>query len=202
MQISSDFSIETSPSHAFDIFLDPQVMQRCIPGCAELERVDELHYRGKLTNEIAHVKFNANFTAEIVEMDRPRKIRAALSGEDRRLGSSIKVTIALELEQKGEGCRVAYQMDFAIWGKLGRLGEPIVRRRSAEVERDFVAALILACNASDQEESAQSAHHGSGLTAAGTVISVQSPPGASEVRRKRFASDWVKRILVMLRWSK
>jgi hypothetical protein len=31
-------------------------------------------------------------------------------------------------------------MDLALWGKLGRLGEPIVRRRSVEVEQQFSAA--------------------------------------------------------------
>jgi hypothetical protein len=36
-------------------------------------------------------------------------------------------------------------MDMALWGKLGRLGESIFRRRTAEVEKQFVAAFSQAC---------------------------------------------------------
>lgn len=153
MQISSDFSIESDPSHVFDIFLDPMVMRQCIPGCTDLERIDDLHYQGGLTNEVAHVKFSARFAAEIVELDRPNRIKAVLSGEDRRLGSSIKVTISLDLKPRDTGCDVVYQMEIALWGKLGRLGESIIRRRTSEVERDFVLAIVRACNESQSQVS-------------------------------------------------
>lgn len=141
MRISSSFSIPAPPHEVFDRFLDPATMKNCIPGCNELERLDESHYRGQLVNEVAHVRFNARFAAEIVEMDRPRRVRAVLTGEDRRLASSLKLTASLGVEPDGErDSAVSYEMDLALWGKLGRLGEPIIRRRSAEVERDFVVA--------------------------------------------------------------
>lgn len=141
MRISSSFSIPAPPHEVFDRFLDQETMKSCIPGCDELERLDESHYRGQLVNEVAHVRFNARFAAEIVEMDRPRLVRAVLTGEDRRLGTSLKLTASLGVEPDGDSdSAVSYEMDLALWGKLGRLGEPIIRRRSAEVERDFVTA--------------------------------------------------------------
>jgi len=141
VRISSSFSIPAPPHEVFDRFLDPETMKNCIPGCHELEWLDESHYQGLLVNEVAHVRFNARFAAEIVEMDRPRLVRAVLTGEDRRLGSSLKLTASLGVEPDGDSdSAVSYEMDLALWGKLGRLGEPIIRRRSAEVERDFVTA--------------------------------------------------------------
>lgn len=141
MRICSLFTIPAAPHEVFDRFLDQDTMRSCIPGCHELERLDDLHYRGQLVNEVAHVRFNARFAAEIVELERPRLVRAVLTGEDRRLGSSLKLTASLGVESAGESdSAVSYEMDLALWGKLGRLGEPIIRRRSTEVERDFVAA--------------------------------------------------------------
>lgn len=145
MRISSSFTIPAAPHEVFDRFLDTGTMRSCIPGCQELERLDDMHYRGQLVNEVAHVRFNARFAAEIVELARPRLVRAVLTGEDRRLGSSLKLAASLGMEPAGESaCAVSYEMDLALWGKLGRLGEPILRRRSAEVERDFVAAFTAA----------------------------------------------------------
>ncbi len=145
MQISSNFTIAAQTSHVFGTLLDPKVMIKCIQGCEELERIDETHYRGRITNEVAHIKFNARFAAEITELDYPNHIRAVLNGEDRHLGSSIKVTILLDLEPTEEGSAIAYQMEIALWGKLGRLGESIVRRKSLEFERDFISELSRAC---------------------------------------------------------
>jgi hypothetical protein len=140
MKIGSTLTIPAEPSRVFERFLDPDTMRACIPGCEELERLDDKHYRGLLVNEIAHVRFSASFAAEITELRSPSLVRAVLSGEDRKLGSSLKINATLQVTPEGDASQVSYEMDIALWGKLGRLGEPIVRRRSVEVERQFSAA--------------------------------------------------------------
>jgi hypothetical protein len=140
MRIGSTLTIPAEPSQVFERFLDPDTMRACIPGCAELVRLDDQHYRGLLVNEIAHVRFSASFAAEITEIQPPSKVRAVLTGEDRKLGSSLKINATLQVAPEGDASLVSYEMDIALWGKLGRLGEPIVRRRSVEVERQFSAA--------------------------------------------------------------
>jgi hypothetical protein len=140
MRIGSTLTIPAEPRQVFERFLDPDTMQACIPGCTELQRLDDTHYRGLLVNEVAHVRFNASFAAEITEIQSPRLVRAVLTGEDRKLGSSLKINATLEVVPDGDQSKVTYGMDLALWGKLGRLGEPIVRRRSVEVEQQFSAA--------------------------------------------------------------
>src|SRR4051812_27393136 len=145
MQLGSSFTVPADPVTVFDNFLDASTMKACIPGCEELVRTDETHYSGRLVNTIAHVRFNAAFSAEIVELDSPRQVRAVLQGEDMKLGSSLKLNATLNVAPHAEGSEVSYSMEMALWGKLGRLGESIFRRRTAEVERQFVAAFSEAC---------------------------------------------------------
>lgn len=76
MQIGSTLTIPAEPSPVFERFLDPETMRACIPGCVELQRLDGAHYRGRIVNEIAHVRFSASFAAEITEIDAPRLVRA------------------------------------------------------------------------------------------------------------------------------
>jgi carbon monoxide dehydrogenase subunit G len=147
MQLGSSFTVPADPVTVFDNFLDASTMKACIPGCEELVRTDETHYSGRLVNTIAHVRFNAAFSAEIVELDSPRQVRAVLQGEDMKLGSSLKLNATLAVAPHAEGSEVSYSMEMALWGKLGRLGESIIRRRTAEVERQFVAAFSEACGA-------------------------------------------------------
>ena len=147
MKLGSTFSVPAKRTKVFERFFDPDTMRQCIPGCEELVRLDENHYSGRLTNEIAHVRFAAAFSLEIVDVDPPRAVRAVLQGEDNRLASSLKLDANLLLEADGdERSTVTYQMDLAMWGKLGRLGESIFRRRTADVEREFVERFAAACS--------------------------------------------------------
>lgn len=154
MNLGSSFVVPAEPSRVFDAFLDPDAMRVSVPGCTELEKVDGTHYRGRLVNEIAHVRFSAGFTAEITEVREPEQVRAVLKGEDRKLGSSIKIDATLAVRPEGERSAVSYDLDVALWGKIGRLGESIVRRRSAEVERQFVETFSKVCTGQPLDEPA------------------------------------------------
>ncbi|HEY1819094.1 MAG TPA: SRPBCC domain-containing protein [Trebonia sp.] len=188
MKIGSTLTIPAEPNQVFERFLDPDTMRACIPGCTELERLDDKHYRGLLVNEIAHVRFSASFAAEITEMQPPSLVRAVLTGEDRRLGSSLKINATLEVTPDGDQSKVSYEMDVALWGKLGRLGEPIVRRRSIEVERQFSAAFadaVLGKTPATAPPAALSAARprptkptAAGPAAGSTATAVLAPPAA------------------------
>jgi uncharacterized protein len=155
MKLGSTFTVPADSKTVFDLFFDPSTMRACIPGCEELVRVDETHYTGRLVNEIAHVRFNAAFSAEIVGVNAPREVKAILKGEDRRLGSSLKLDATLSVEPDGpDRSTVTYGMEMAMWGKLGRMGESIFRRRTAEVEKQFVAAFSRAASGQPLEEPA------------------------------------------------
>jgi carbon monoxide dehydrogenase subunit G len=149
MKLSSSFWVPAAPERVFAHFLDPDSMRACVPGCQELVKVDDTNYRGTLVNEVAHVRFSAGFTAEITEQAGPGQVKALLRGEDRRLGSSIKIEAALAVNEDGaaDNSRVEFGLDVALWGKIGRLGESIVRRRTEEVERQFAADFSRVCAA-------------------------------------------------------
>lgn len=155
MKLASEFSVPAAPDKVFTLFFDPDTMRGCIPGCESLERVDERNYRGKLVNEIAHVRFSAGFSAAIQtisEETETKEVTAVLKGEDRRLGSSIKIDARLAVRPGGtDSSVIGYEMDMALWGKLGRLGEPIIRRRSREIELEFARALAVACGAPEDK---------------------------------------------------
>jgi carbon monoxide dehydrogenase subunit G len=150
MKLASEFSVPAAPDKVFPLFFDPETMRGCIPGCERLVREDEKTYRGTLVNEIAHVRFSAGFAADIRSVTDEadgKSVTAVLTGEDRRLGSSIKIDARLSVRPDGDDSVIGYEMDLALWGKLGRLGEPIIRRRSREVELEFAKALATACGA-------------------------------------------------------
>lgn len=215
MKLGSSFVVPAAPSRVFAHFLDPDSMRACIPGCSELEREDATHYRGRLVNEIAHVRFSAGFSAEITAMTEPEEVRAVLRGEDRRLASSIKIDAVLTVAPaNGAGAEaasaVSYRLDLAIRGKIGRLGESIVRRRSAEVERQFVEAFSRICAGERPVPAAVAAPTTTGTaTAAATARAAEPaaatagrPGGAAPGRTTGAAAarvPWWRRLFALLR---
>jgi len=193
MKIGSSFSVPEESARVFELFLDAPTMQSCIPGCHELVRVDDTHYTGRLVNEIAHVRFDAAFSVEIVSLDLPHEVRAVLKGEDRRLASSLKVDAVLQVRPEEAASMVNYSMEIAMWGKLGRMGESIFRRKTLEVERQFVEAFTHACDGSFQLKPAAS-----GATAS-VPAPVTSPTvsGSRVVPRERL--PWWQRVRAWFR---
>ncbi|WP_028933305.1 CoxG family protein [Pseudonocardia spinosispora] len=148
MKLGSTFPVPASRDRVFAHFLDPDSMRACVPGCSELVKSDDTHFRGALVNEIAHVRFSAAFSAEITSLEAPARVEAVLRGEDRKLSSSIKVDATLAVHETGpDSSSVEFGMDLALWGTLGRLGESIVRRRSEDVQRQFVEVFSRVCAA-------------------------------------------------------
>lgn len=157
MKLASQFTVPSPPERVFPLFLDAAVMRECLPGCEELVRVDDETFRGRLVSSVAHVRFNAAFSAQLLSVEEPHSVKALLKGEDNRLGSSIQVDAALGVQPDAAGSRVEYRMDLAIWGKIGRLGESIVRRRTAEVEAQFVERFTAAASATSDPAAAAAA---------------------------------------------
>lgn len=175
VRLGSSFHIPAEPGTVLEKFLDAPTMQACIPGCTHLERPDPSHFRGRLTNEIAHVRFEAAFTVEITELSPPHTVRAVLTGEDVRLGSSLKVDASLDVAPAGDGADVTYAMELAMWGRLGRMGEAIFRHRTVEVEKEFLQAFARACAGEDATGGAPS--HAATAPARQAAVAIPVPPG-------------------------
>jgi len=191
VKLGSSFPVPAARDRVFAHFLDPDSMRACVPGCVELVRVDDTHYQGKLVNEISHVRFSAGFTAEITELSAPAQVRALLRGEDRKLGSSIKVDATLAVQDEGPASSlVEFGLDLALWGKIGRMGESIVRRRSEEVQRQFVADFSRVCAAGPPGPDNPVVRE---LTAPPSEATAAAPEGSGAVRR------WWRRLLALLR---
>jgi len=48
------------------------------------------------------------------------------------------------LSDDGDGTKIAYDVDAALTGKLGSLGQPVLRAKAKEMERYFAARLAAA----------------------------------------------------------
>lgn len=128
------FTVSAPPDTVWAFLLDPKRLAPCIPGCDELEVVDERTYRLRLTVKVGFLSTRQDVRMEILEADPPRRLVSEGRGEDSRLGSRVEVRTQMELSPVGDGATaVAYASDVTVLGRLGSIGDAVMKVKAKEL---------------------------------------------------------------------
>jgi uncharacterized protein len=132
------FEVGAPPEAVWAFLLDPKRLAPCIPGCDKLEVVDERTYRLRLAVKVGFLSTRQDIRVEIVETDPPRRLVSQGRGEDSRLGSRVEVRTSLELSPAGdEATAVAYTSDVTVLGRLGSIGDAVMKVKAKEIAGAF-----------------------------------------------------------------
>ena len=126
----------------FETVRNPLWLAQCIPGCKDLREISSGRYSAVLTNEVGFITLSFKVTVEVVRVAPPDAIEATIIGDALGLVGRVKASAGLELSDAGPNqTNIRYAANVGLTGKLGGLGEPVFRAKSAEVAREFAANL-------------------------------------------------------------
>jgi hypothetical protein len=94
--------------------------------------------------KVAYMKFSFKVTVEVVRADEPREIEAKVEGTPLGIIGRLTATSLTTLTEAGDETKIAYEVEAALTGKLGSLGQPVLRSKAKEMERQFAARLAAA----------------------------------------------------------
>lgn len=138
MQSTGNISVEVERAAVFEFVSDPVQLAQCIPGCSELVELSPGRYSAQLTSKVAYITLKFKVTSEITRMEPPSAIEVKMTGDSIGLAGRVSATAGIELSDAGEGFTdIRYTAEVALSGKLGGLGQPVFRSKSAEVAREF-----------------------------------------------------------------
>ena len=147
-QTSGDFVVAVDREKAFGFIGDAARVAQCIPGCTDLAELSPGRYSAVLMNEVAFITLRFKVIVEVVKIEPPNMIEAKVTGETIGLAGRVTANAALQLSEAGpKTTEVRYTSNVALAGKLGGLGEPVFRAKSAEVARQFGVNLKAAMEA-------------------------------------------------------
>src|SRR5579862_5747909 len=147
-QTSGEFTVDVDREAAFGVIGNPARVAQCIPGCTELSELSPGRYSAVLTNEVAFITLRFKVIVEVVKIEAPSSVEAKVTGETVGLVGRVTANAGLQLSEAGpKQTQVRYTSNVALAGKLGGLGEPVFRAKSAEVARQFGANLKVAIEA-------------------------------------------------------
>ena len=113
-----------------------------IPGVKDVELKSGTSYTGTMQVGVGPMKLNLQ--GELTANPNPEDYTWSLEGQaqDRRLGGGIRVIVDAEVkEESAEESELSVSTDIQFIGRIGTLGQPLIRSKSSAMMKDFVKNL-------------------------------------------------------------
>lgn len=137
MQFSGEILVAAPRDAVYAKVRDARFFASCVEGVQNLSEIDPDHYTAVLDTKVAYLKFKFNVAVEVVRADPPREIEAKIEGTPLGLVGRLTARSVTRLAEENGGTKVSYEVDAALTGKLGSLGQPVLRAKAREMERAF-----------------------------------------------------------------
>lgn len=141
MKLTGELRIEAPREAIFGALRDPQFFASCIDGVRDLTPLDEKRYEALLETKVAYINLRFKVTVELTRVEPPEAIEASIEGTPLGVVGRLKATSLTRCLPDGNGTRIEYVIDAAITGKLGTMGQPVIKSKAKEMEKQFLARI-------------------------------------------------------------
>ncbi|HXW26093.1 MAG TPA: SRPBCC domain-containing protein [Xanthobacteraceae bacterium] len=141
MKLAGDITIAAPRQAVFDALRDARLFAACVDGVRDLEEIDATHYRAVMETKVAYIKFKFDVVVEVTRVEAPHAIEAKIEGTPHGIVGRLSAASRTTLAEADDGTRVQYAIEAALTGKLGSLGQPVIRAKAKEMERHFAERL-------------------------------------------------------------
>lgn len=141
MKFSGQVTVKAPRAEVYKAVRDARFFASCVDGVSELNETAPDTYAAVFETKVAYMKFRFKVTVEVVRAVEPSEIEAKVEGTPLGIVGRLTATSLTRLSDDGDGTRIDYDVEAALTGKLGSLGQPVLRSKSKDMERQFAARL-------------------------------------------------------------
>src|SRR5256885_5289356 len=138
MQFTGEIHVPAPRESVFDRLRDAQFFASCVEGVGDLTENGTDQYSAKLTTKIAYLRFEFDISVRIIRAERPDAIEAKIEGKPHGVVGRLSATSSANFAEDGNGTKVRYQIEASVTGRLGSIGQPVLKSKAKEMERQFV----------------------------------------------------------------
>ena len=148
MKFSGELTVKAPRAEVYKKVRDARFFASCVDGVSGLTETAPDVYAAVFETKVAYMKFRFKVTVEVTRAQEPSEIEAKVEGTPlgivgRLTGTALTRLSDAEVEG-GSGTKIDYDVETALTGKLGSLGQPVLRSKAKEMERQFAARLAAA----------------------------------------------------------
>jgi carbon monoxide dehydrogenase subunit G len=139
MEFSGEYRISARQQQVWDALNDPAVLQACIAGCRQLEKISENEFVATVVAKVGPI--SATFRGNLVlsDLDPPNSCTLTGSGQGGAAGFA-KMSAQVSLKAEQDETLLKYLASAEIGGKLASVGSRLVQTVAKKNADDFFAA--------------------------------------------------------------
>jgi len=142
MKLEGKVVIKAPIQKLWDMLLEPETLQACVPGAEKIERLDERTYDTVVQQKVGPIKVRFKMKVFLTTVEPPTHVEMEGEGEDIGKAGRVIQKTAVDLKEiPGGEVEISYKADVNIVGKLAMFGDRIMRAKAKQVEEEFTAAL-------------------------------------------------------------
>ena len=141
MNVSGEFTVKAPRDVVFNTLRDASSFVRFVDGVQDLKEIDATHYEAAFETKVAYMKFKFNVTVEITRINAPDVIEAKIEGTPLGVVGRLTAKSTTTLTEAGDETRVVYAVESTLAGKLGSIGQPVLRAKAKDMEKIFANRL-------------------------------------------------------------
>jgi carbon monoxide dehydrogenase subunit G len=144
MKFTGELTVKAPREAVYKAVRDARFFASCVDGVSELVEIEPDRYSAVFETKVAYMKFRFKVIVEVVRADPPNQIEAKVEGTPFGVVGRMTATSVTTLSETNGETTIAYEVDTALTGKLGSLGQPVLRSKAREMEKQFASRLAAA----------------------------------------------------------
>jgi carbon monoxide dehydrogenase subunit G len=139
MKLEGTHLLSAPRDRVYQSLIDPEVLQRCIPGCERLEKTGANTYSATIRTGVGAIKGVFTGTVKLEDMRPPEHYRIVVEGKG--APGFMKGAGDLDLEEQGEGTSIKYTGDLQLGGTIASVGQRMIQGTAKMMASQFFTAL-------------------------------------------------------------
>lgn len=136
MDITGEYRIPLARTTVWNALNDPDILGECIPGCENIERVSDTHFKAKVVAKVGPVK--AGFDTEVTLSDLNPPASYTLTGEGKGGAAGFaRGSAEVALEEDGNETVLRYTARIQPGGKLAQVGSRLIGGTARKLGEQF-----------------------------------------------------------------
>lgn len=140
MVLNGEVKLNAPRSLIWSMLFDPDVLKACIPGCEELERIEDSNFQAVTKIKVGPVAARFKGKVSLEDLDPPNGCKIVGQGEGGIAGFAKGVATVTLAEGDG-GTLLVYNIDAQIGGKLAQLGQRLISGTAKKLADEFFSNL-------------------------------------------------------------
>jgi uncharacterized protein len=137
MIVTGEITLPAPRETVFQVLQNAPFFASCVEGVRDLKEVDATHYNAILDTKVAYMKFSFKVSVEVTRLSPPDRIEARIEGTPLGIVGRFTAVSTTDLVDAGGETLVKYAIDATITGKLGSMGQPVLKSKAKEMEQKF-----------------------------------------------------------------